>query len=82
MRRAGGYDDLDTDRSSPARYLTGYRSWLQMLVRLVLSMVALVLLDLVWLRLLAPLLGLDYFGTVKVRLALLRVESVVLFAGS
>lgn len=34
-----------------------------MLVRILAAMVGLFLLDLLWLLLLAPLLGLDYFGT-------------------
>lgn len=38
-----------------------------MLVRLLVSLVLLVVLDLVWIKLLAPLLGLDYFGVVEVR---------------
>ena len=64
---AGGYADMDGRRGDPVRFLTGYRSWAQMLVRLVAAAILLFLLDLLWIKGLAPLLGLDYFGVVEVR---------------
>ncbi|KAK9803837.1 hypothetical protein WJX73_005833 [Symbiochloris irregularis] len=60
----GGYANLD-GREESLRTLTGGRSWLKMLVRVVAAMILLFLLDLVWIKGLAPLLGLDYFGVVE-----------------
>ena len=57
----GSYLDMST--AGTKSFVTAGRSWSQMLVRILAAMVGLFLLDLLWLLLLAPLLGLDYFGT-------------------
>ena len=64
-----GYEDLEARETSPSRFLSGYRSWAQMIVRLVVSMVLLVVLDLIWFQL-ARLMGVDYFGAVEARIPL------------
>ena len=61
---AGGYDDIEGTNTQPGRFITGYRSWSQMLVRLVIAAVLLIVLDLIWFQL-ARVLGVDYFGTVE-----------------